>query len=60
MTRAAAVGGALIALASAGVAAADTVSGELDTIRLVTLGKAYDADTGELVLKNGVVKTATP
>ena len=37
-----------------------TVSGELDTIRLVTLGKAYDADTGELVLKNGVVKTATP
>ena len=37
-----------------------TVSGELDTIRLVTLGKAYNADTGKLVLRNGVVKTATP
>lgn len=37
-----------------------TISGHLDRISLVTLGKAYDKDTGDLVLKGGVVKTATP
>lgn len=37
-----------------------TVSGELDSLSLVTLGKAYDAKTGELVLNDGIVTTATP
>lgn len=37
-----------------------TISGELDTIRLVRLGDAYDSDTGQLVLEDGVVQDATP
>lgn len=37
-----------------------TVSGALDTIRLVRLGDAYDADTGDLVLEDGIVQDATP
>jgi Ca2+-binding RTX toxin-like protein len=37
-----------------------TVSGELDKVTLATLGSAYDARTGNLVLTDGVVKTATP
>lgn len=37
-----------------------SVSGELNAVSLVTLGPAYDARTGELVLNsNGVVSTAT-
>jgi Ca2+-binding RTX toxin-like protein len=37
-----------------------TVSGEIDSISLVRLGKAYDKDTGDLVLEDGVIKDATP
>lgn len=37
-----------------------TVSGELDTVSLVTLGDAYNSSTGNLELNNsGVVSTAT-
>jgi len=37
-----------------------TVSGEIDTISLVRLGKAYDKATGQLVLEDGVIRDATP
>ena len=37
-----------------------TVSGEIDSISLVRLGKAYDKATGELVLEDGVIQDATP
>jgi Ca2+-binding RTX toxin-like protein len=37
-----------------------SVSGEIDTIRLVTLGPAYNTATGNLNLVNGTVQTATP
>lgn len=37
------------------------VGGELNTVRLVTLGSSYNSSTGELNLNsNGVVSTATP
>lgn len=37
-----------------------TVSGEIDSISLVRLGKAYDKATGDLVLDDGVITAATP
>ncbi|MER2507235.1 MAG: hypothetical protein ABTQ27_00585 [Amaricoccus sp.] len=37
-----------------------TISGEIDKVSLVTLGDAYDKDTGDLDLHGGVVTTATP
>lgn len=37
-----------------------TVSGEIDTISLVTLGRAYDSDTGDLVLDGGIITAARP
>lgn len=37
-----------------------SVSGEIDIVRLVRLGPAYGAATGNLVLRDGVVKTVTP
>lgn len=36
-----------------------TVSGTIDTIRLTTLGAAYDTASGDLVLDDGVVTAAT-
>ena len=37
-----------------------TVSGEINTVRLVTLGAAYNQSTGDLNLTNGTVQKATP
>lgn len=36
-----------------------TVSGEVDEVRLVRLGAAYNSGTGDLNLKNGTVQTAS-